>query len=76
MARISKRKQAIREQVDRTKVYAIDEAFELLKSTSKVKFTESVDVAIVSPCRPGWESRSGSLGYVFGEPGNRLPRRP
>jgi large subunit ribosomal protein L1 len=46
MARISKRKQAIREQVDRTKVYAIEEAFDLLKNTSKVKFTESVDVAI------------------------------
>ena len=46
MARISKRKQAIREQVDRTKVYGIEEAFDLLKNTSKVKFTESVDVAI------------------------------
>ena len=46
MARISKRKQAIREQVDRTKVYAIEEAFDLLKNASKVKFTESVDVAI------------------------------
>jgi large subunit ribosomal protein L1 len=46
MARNSKRKQAIREQVDRSKVYAIEEAFDLLKKTSKVKFTESVDVAI------------------------------
>ena len=46
MARTSKRKEAIREQVDRTKVYAIEEAFDLLKNTSKVKFTESVDVSI------------------------------
>jgi len=46
MARISKRVKAVREQVERGKVYAIDEALELLKKTSGVKFTESVDVAI------------------------------
>ena len=45
MAR-SKRLRAIREQLEPGKVYSIDEALELLKSTSKLKFTESVDVAI------------------------------
>lgn len=42
----SKRIRAIREQIEPGKSYGIDEALDLLKSTSKVKFTESVDVAI------------------------------
>lgn len=46
MAKISKRRKAIREQVEPGKVYAVDEAFEMLKKLSNVKFTESVDVAI------------------------------
>lgn len=46
MAGLSKRTKAIREQTEAGKIYAIDEALELLKKTSKVKFTESVDVAI------------------------------
>jgi large subunit ribosomal protein L1 len=37
---------AIREQIEPGKAYAINEALDLLKSTSKIKFTESVDVAI------------------------------
>ena len=37
---------AIREQLEPGKAYSIDEALELLKGSSKVKFTESVDVAI------------------------------
>ena len=37
---------SIREQLEPGKAYNIDEALELLKGTSKVKFTESVDVAI------------------------------
>ncbi len=45
MAR-SKRVRALRDQIDRTRAYGIDEALDLLKSLSKVKFTESVDVAI------------------------------
>ncbi len=45
MAR-SKRIRAIREQIESGKVYAVDEALDLLKSASKLKFTESVDVAI------------------------------
>src|SRR5690554_7495304 len=42
----SKRISSIREQLEPGKAYGIDEALELLKSVSKVKFTESVDVAI------------------------------
>jgi large subunit ribosomal protein L1 len=42
----SKRIRAIREQIEPGKVYGVDEALDLLKSFSKVKFTESVDVAI------------------------------
>ncbi|TVS12052.1 MAG: 50S ribosomal protein L1 [Wenzhouxiangella sp.] len=45
MAR-SKRLRTIREQLEPGKTYSLDEALELLKSSSKVKFTESVDVAI------------------------------
>jgi len=53
MAQAGKRLKAIREQLDRDKAYSIDEALELLKGTSKVKFTESVDVSI----RLGVDSR-------------------
>lgn len=46
MATKSKRMRAIREKVDATKVYPLDEALALLTSASQLKFTESVDVAI------------------------------
>jgi len=46
MARASKRNKAIREQIEPGKVYVIDEALELLKKFSDLKFKESVDVAI------------------------------
>jgi large subunit ribosomal protein L1 len=46
MARISKRKKALREKVDSTRLYAAEEAFALLKELSSVKFEESVDVAV------------------------------
>lgn len=46
MASASKRNKAIREQVETGKVYMIDDALELLKKISSVKFRESVDVAI------------------------------
>ena len=46
MARAGKRLNSIREQLEPGKAYNIDEALEMLKSTSKVKFRESVDVAI------------------------------
>ena len=46
MAKIAKRLKEIRAAVDKTKQYAAVEGFELLKSTAKAKFVESVDVAI------------------------------
>jgi len=46
MAGRSKRMSAVREHVERGMVYDIDKALSLLKSTSQVKFDESVDVAI------------------------------
>ena len=46
MARISKRKQAIRALIDRSKLYEAEEAFSVLKSLPRARFIESVDVAI------------------------------
>ena len=46
MAAIGKRMRAIREQIEPGKVYTVDEALDLLRSSSKVKFRESVDVAV------------------------------
>jgi large subunit ribosomal protein L1 len=46
MASSSKRNKAIHEQLEVGKVYVVDEALELLKKFSNVKFIESVDVAI------------------------------
>ena len=46
MAKLSKRAQMIREKVEPTKVYSLDEAVALLAELSTVKFKESVDVAI------------------------------
>ena len=53
MSRSGKRLISIREQIEPGKTYAIDEALEILKGASKIKFTESVDVAI----RLGVDSR-------------------
>lgn len=46
MAKLSKKVKAIREKVDSTKAYAIDDALALLKDLPRAKFLESVDVAI------------------------------
>ena len=46
MTKVSKRVKAIREQVEPGKIYAVDDALSLLKDLSKVKFTESVEVAV------------------------------
>ncbi|MBK1642727.1 50S ribosomal protein L1 [Chromatium okenii] len=46
MAHQSKRLRAIAERIDRSKIYAADEAFALLKTLSNVKFAESIDVAV------------------------------
>jgi large subunit ribosomal protein L1 len=46
MARLSKRIKSIRESLVPGKAYPVAEALAILKQSSKVKFTESVDVAI------------------------------
>ena len=46
MAKLSKRALKIKEQVDASKVYTLDEAVALLNELSTVKFKESLDVAI------------------------------
>lgn len=46
MAKLSKRQTAIRERVECGRTYAADEAFELLKSLSSVKFIENIDVSV------------------------------
>jgi len=46
MAKMSKRKAAIREQIDPEKVYTLEEAIEALKSLPKPKFTETVEVSV------------------------------
>ncbi|KJZ18793.1 MULTISPECIES: 50S ribosomal protein L1 [Halomonas] len=46
MAKLTKRAKQIRDKVDATKVYSIDEAVALLSELSTVKFKESLDVAI------------------------------
>ena len=44
--KLSKRMQAVRKKVDRTKAYGVDEAMKLVKATAVAKFDESVDVAV------------------------------
>ncbi len=46
MAKISKRMKAIQEKIQPGKAYSIDDALNLVKEVSRVKFKESVDVAI------------------------------
>jgi large subunit ribosomal protein L1 len=46
MAKRTKRMQVIRERIDRSRQYPAEEAFEVLKSLSVVKFVESVEAAI------------------------------
>jgi large subunit ribosomal protein L1 len=46
MAKISKRQRLIKEKVDSSKQYSIEEAVALLKELSNVKFAETVDVSI------------------------------
>jgi large subunit ribosomal protein L1 len=47
MAKLTKRMKLIKERVQPGKVYAAEEAFELLKSLSNIKFVEAVDVAVI-----------------------------
>lgn len=46
MAKVSKARKAIAGRVERSRAYAADEAFGLLKELSSAKFVESVDVAV------------------------------
>ncbi|MEN3113605.1 50S ribosomal protein L1 [Uliginosibacterium paludis] len=46
MAKISKRVKALRAAVDRNKLYAADEALNLVKQNATAKFDESVDVSV------------------------------
>ncbi|OGT33948.1 MAG: 50S ribosomal protein L1 [Gammaproteobacteria bacterium RBG_16_51_14] len=46
MARLSKRVRACREKLEPGKLYAVNEALQLLKECSSVKFDESVEVAV------------------------------
>lgn len=46
MAKLSKRAKAIREKIGSGKLYAVEEAFSLLKEVSSVKFNESVEVSV------------------------------
>lgn len=46
MAALSKRMKAIRDKVDNNKVYAAEDAFNLLKEFSSLKFVESIDAAV------------------------------
>lgn len=46
MAKLTKRAKLIRDKVDATKAYSVDEAVALLAELSTVKFKESLDVAI------------------------------
>jgi large subunit ribosomal protein L1 len=46
MARLSKRYRTLRGKVERTRLYPVHEALELVKSNATAKFDESVDVAL------------------------------
>ncbi|KRO95887.1 MAG: 50S ribosomal protein L1 [SAR92 bacterium BACL26 MAG-121220-bin70] len=46
MAKLSKRRRAINEKIEQGKLYSVDDALNLLKELSTVKFSETVDVAI------------------------------
>ena len=64
MAKTSKRFAAIREKIDSTRQYAIDEGLQLLKDLSTVKFDESVDAAInlgVDPRKSDQNVRGSSV---------------
>lgn len=46
MAKMSKRRKEILAKVEQERTYGVAEAFELLKSLPRVKFTEAIDVAV------------------------------
>jgi len=46
MAKLSKKSKLIKQKVDRSKIYPINEAIDLLKELATAKFNESVDVSV------------------------------
>jgi len=46
MAKVSKRMAAIAQKIDRSKVYTVSEAINLIKECANAKFNESIDVAV------------------------------
>jgi large subunit ribosomal protein L1 len=46
MAKLTKRAKQIREQIEPGRLYAAEDAFDLLRNISKVKFVENIDVAV------------------------------
>ena len=46
MGKTGKRIKAIKEKVDRTKKYSVEDAFTLVEETATAKFDETVDVAL------------------------------
>ena len=46
MAKLSKRMKALKDSVDRTKLYPLSDALALAKKNANAKFDESIDVAV------------------------------
>ena len=46
MAQLSKRQQAIKAKIDRSKLYPVVDALSLIKTTATAKFDESIDIAV------------------------------
>lgn len=61
MAKLTKRMRVIREKVDATKQYDINEAIALLKELATAKFVESVDVAVNLGIDAHPDGRTGCL---------------
>ena len=62
MAKLSKRVRAFKEKVDPTKAYPLNEAVELLKEFSTVKFNETVELAV----NLGIDARKSDQGVALG----------
>ena len=64
MAKLSKRMKLVRDNVDATKEYEINEAVALLQKLATVKFNESVDVSVnlgVDPRRSDQNVRGATV---------------
>ena len=64
MAKLSKRAKVIREKIEAGKFYAVEDAVTLLTDLSKVKFKESIDVAVnlgVDPRKSDQNVRGASV---------------